>query len=101
MQVKAEYASVADFVKISVLERTSKVNGGELLAICFIPIHIYQTLCLVYECHQLRAVQLAVGVGTEKQLQWWVQQALNCPARAAHCLWVKPSDQKYGSTQTD
>lgn len=26
-QVKADYASVADFVKISVLERTSRVNG--------------------------------------------------------------------------
>lgn len=32
VQVKAEYASVADFVKISVLERTSKVNGGKLLS---------------------------------------------------------------------
>lgn len=29
LQVKSEYASVADFVKITVLERTSRVNGGE------------------------------------------------------------------------
>lgn len=28
VQVKSEYASVADFVKISVLERTSRVNSG-------------------------------------------------------------------------
>lgn len=28
-QVKADYASVADFVKITVLERTSRVNGGK------------------------------------------------------------------------
>lgn len=27
--MKAEYASLADFVKISVLERTSRVNGGK------------------------------------------------------------------------
>lgn len=46
MQVKAEYASVADFVKISVLECTSRVNGGELLLLVVVVIQVVPKVVL-------------------------------------------------------
>lgn len=34
LQVRQDYASVADFVKITVLDRTSRVNAGGTRKLC-------------------------------------------------------------------